>query len=331
MRIFSGIQPTGNVHLGNYLGAVRNWVKLQETGESIYSIVDMHAITIWQNPEELYENILNMTATIIAVGIDPNRSIIFNQSSVPEHAELAWIFNCVARIGWLNRMTQFKDKVGKDKEKASVGLYVYPNLMAADILLYNATHVPVGDDQRQHIELARDIAIKFNHDFDIELFNIPEAMFINNLSSRVMSLRDGTKKMSKSDDSDASRINIIDDKDTILKKIRKAKTDSLPLPQDVSELDTRPEIKNLYGLLATINNESIENIIKRHQGELFAPFKEELAEALIIHLAPIQEKFFSIREDKQYLLNVLHEGKIKARNIAEPLFTEVKKKVGFVI
>ena len=288
--VFSGVQPTGNLHLGNLLGAIKNFVSLQKKMECIYCVVDLHAITVLQNPKKLKENIFETTASFLASGLDSDKSIIFNQSSVSGHAELAWIFNCVARLGWLNRMTQFKDKAGSDKEKASVGLYIYPNLMAADILLYKATHVPVGADQKQHLELCRDIAQKFNNDFSCDnFFPLPEPLIQKNIS-RVMSLRDGTKKMSKSEDSDYSRINLKDTADEISKKIKKAKTDSLPIPETERELEKRLEALNLLNIYSDITNKSLKEVLKEMSGKDFSYFKNKLSEVLVDSVCPIGKK-----------------------------------------
>jgi tryptophanyl-tRNA synthetase len=338
-RVFSGMQPTGNLHLGNYLGAMLNWIKLQETHECIYCVVDMHAITTAQNPVELRKAILDVTAAYLACGLDPKRSIIFNQSQVAEHAELAWIFNCVARLGWLNRMTQFKDKAGKDKEQASVGLYVYPNLMAADILAYKATHVPVGEDQKQHLELARDIAGKFNGDFaeaiqgaghNGDFFPQPEP-FIVGPATRVMSLRDGTKKMSKSDPSDLSRLNLTDDADTIARKVRKAKTDTDALPSEVAGLKGRPEADNLAGIYAALSGESVEKVLAQFGGGQFSRLKDALAELAVAKLAPIGAETARLQADAGYVEGILADGSARARVIATPIVREVRKIVGFVV
>ncbi len=336
-RVFSGMQPTGNLHLGNYLGAMLNWIKLQETHESIYCVVDMHAITLWQEPRELHKSILEVTAAYLACGLDPKRSIIFNQSQVQEHAELAWIFNCVARMGWLNRMTQFKEKAGKDKEQASVGLYVYPNLMAADILAYKATHVPVGEDQKQHLELARDIAGKFNLDFgdaisaaghDGDFFPLPEP-FIIGPATRVMSLRDGTKKMSKSDPSDLSRINLADDADTIARKIRKAKTDTDGLPSEAAGLKGRPEAENLIGIYSALSGSPVDQVLAQFGGGQFSRLKEALAELAVAKLGPIGSETKRLQADPGHVEGVLADG--SARAIAAPILREVRKIVGFVV
>src|SRR5689334_5090663 len=285
-RVFSGIQPSGIPTLGNYLGALRNWVKLQDDHECIWCVVDLHAITVWQEPEALRRQSLEMTAVLLACGIDPRRHILFLQSAVRAHAQLAWIFNCIARLGWLNRMTQFKDKAGKDRENASAGLYVYPNLMAADIHAYHATRVPVGDDQRQHLELANDIAQKFNHDYGVDFFKTIEPLIMGP-AARVMSLRDGTKKMSKSDPSDQSRINLNDDADTIALKIRRAKTDPEPLPNDPEGLAHRPEARNLIGIYAALDNTDHAGVLRAHGGKGFGDFKKSLADLLVAKLSPI--------------------------------------------
>ena len=287
--VFSGVQPTGSLHLGNYLGALKNFVDLQKNNECIYCVVDLHAITVFQDPKELRDNILETTAAFLASGLDQKKSIIFNQSSVSGHAELAWILNCVARIGWLNRMTQFKDKAGKDREKASVGLYIYPNLMAADILLYKSTHVPVGADQKQHLELCRDIAQRFNNDFKKNIFPIPEPLIQKNIS-RVMSLRDGTKKMSKSDESSYSRIDLKDSADKIVKKIKKAKSDSLPIPESLSELDSKPEALNLLNIYSDLNKSTLEKTLNEMKGKDYSYLKNKLSEILIEIICPIGKK-----------------------------------------
>jgi tryptophanyl-tRNA synthetase len=338
-RVFSGMQPTGNLHLGNYLGAMLNWIKLQETHECIYCVVDMHAITMAQDPKVLRKSILDVTAAYLACGLDPKRSIIFNQSQVAEHAELAWVFNCVARLGWLNRMTQFKDKAGKDKEQASVGLYVYPNLMAADILGYKATHVPVGEDQKQHLELARDIAGKFNVDFadairdagyNGDFFPQPEP-FIIGPATRVMSLRDGTKKMSKSDPSDLSRLNLTDDAETIARKIRKAKTDTDGLPSEVAGLKGRPEAENLTGIYAALSAQSVSQVLSEFGGGQFSKLKDALAELAVAKLGPIGAETKRLQEDPRHVEGILADGSARARAIAAPIVREVRKIVGFVV
>tara|TARA_Y100001970_G_scaffold234018_1_gene292060 strand:+ start:1553 stop:2563 length:1011 start_codon:yes stop_codon:yes gene_type:complete len=328
--VFSGVQPTGSLHLGNYLGAMRNFVELQKKMSCVYCVVDLHAITVFKNPEELRENILETTAGFLACGLDFNKSIIFNQSSISGHSELAWILNCVSRVGWMNRMTQFKEKAGSNKENASVGLYVYPNLMAADILLYKATHVPVGDDQKQHLELARDIAQKFNNDFKKDnFFPLPEPLIQKKLS-RVMSLRDGKKKMSKSEESEYSRIDLKDSEDEIKKKIKKAKTDSLPIPEKVSDLKDRPEALNLLNIFSFLKNSSLEDTLNLMQGKDFSKFKNELSDIVISVVCPIGKKINSLKKDKPYLMKVLKEGTSKASLIAEKNLKEIKEIVGFV-
>ena len=330
-KIFSGVQPTGNLHLGNYLGAIKNFVDLNNEikNECIFCVVDLHAITVKQNPKELKDNILETVATFIASGIDPQKSIIFNQSKVPAHAEGAWILSCIARMGWLNRMTQFKEKAGKDREKASVGLYSYPVLMAADILLYDATHVPVGDDQKQHLELCRDIAQKFNNDFEKENFlQVPEPL-IQKHFSRIMSLKDGSKKMSKSEISDFSRINLTDDKDQIINKIKKAKTDPMPMPKTVSELDERLEAKNLIGIYASLTNSNIEKSVESFIGKNFSEFKEKLSEVLVDKIEPISLEIKKLLNDQTYLNNILQVGAEKANSIASKKIQNIKEIVGF--
>ena len=329
--VFSGVQPTGSLHLGNYLGAIKNFVELQKKMECIYCIVDLHAITVFQNPKELKKNILETTAEFIACGLDFKKSIIFNQSSVSGHAELAWIFNCISRIGWMNRMTQFKEKAGSNKENASVGLYVYPSLMAADILLYKATHVPVGDDQKQHLELVRNIAQKFNNDFkSSNFFPIPEPLIQKKLS-RVMSLRDGKKKMSKSEESDYSRINLQDSEDEIRKKIKKAKTDSFPIPGTIEELKDRPEALNLLSIYSFVINSTIEKTLNTMKGREFSKFKNDLSDALVATICPIGKKIKNLKNDQSYLLKILHEGTEKASFIAEKNLDKVKEIMGFVL
>ena len=327
--VFSGVQPTGNLHLGNYLGALKNFVALQEKTESIYCVVDLHAITTFQNPTELRNNILETTAGFLATGLDNKKSIIFNQSSVSGHAELAWIFNCISRIGWLNRMTQFKDKAGKDKEKASVGLYIYPNLMAADILLYKATHVPVGADQKQHLELCRDIAQKFNNDFKKKLFPLPEPLIQKNIS-RVMSLRDGRKKMSKSDESEYSRINLKDSADDIVKKIKKAKSDSSSIPDNLNDLEKKPEAFNLVNIYSDLTNKSIEQALNELSGKEYSYLKNKLSEALIEVICPVGKKIRKLLDDKSFLEKILKEGTEKAGIIAEHNLKEIRNAVGFI-
>ena len=338
-RVFSGMQPTGNLHLGNYLGAMLNWIRMQDTHECIYCIVDLHAITVWQEPRELRKAILDVTAAYLACGLDPRKSIIFNQSQVAEHAELAWVLNCVARVGWLNRMTQFKEKAGKDKESASAGLYIYPILMAADILAYKATHVPVGEDQKQHLELARDLADKFNLDFAEaireaghgDIFFPPPEPMITGPATRVMSLRDGTKKMSKSDPSDLSRLNLTDDADTIAKKIRKAKTDPEPLPAEEAGLKGRPEAENLVGIYAALAGETAEKVLALYGGGQFSVFKNALADLAVARLGPVGEETKRLQADPAYVESVLADGSARARAIAAPIMREVRRIVGFIV
>ena len=330
-KIFSGVQPTGNLHLGNYLGAIKNFVDLNNDNdnECIFCVVDLHAITVKQNPKELKNNIRETVATFIASGIDPKKSIIFNQSKVPAHAEGAWILSCIARMGWLNRMTQFKEKAGKDKEKASVGLYSYPVLMAADILLYDATHVPVGDDQKQHLELCRDIAQKFNNDFEKENFlQVPEPL-IQKEFSRIMSLKDGSKKMSKSEISDLSRINLTDDKGQIINKIKKAKTDPLPMPKTTKELEDRLEAKNLIGIYASLTNSTLEKSVESFVGKNFSEFKEKLSEVLVNKIEPISREIKKLLDDQIYLDNILLDGAERANSIASKKIKNIKEIVGF--
>ena len=330
-KIFSGVQPTGNLHLGNYLGAIKNFVELNSDSknECIFCVVDLHAITVKQDPKELRNNIRETVATFIASGINPQKSIIFNQSAVSAHSEAAWILSCVARMGWLNRMTQFKEKAGKDKEKASIGLYSYPILMAADILLYDATHVPVGEDQKQHLELCRDIAQKFNNEFKVEDFlKVPEPL-IQKFFSRIMSLKDGKKKMSKSELSDLSRINLTDDKDTIVNKIKKAKTDPLPLPSSVAELEERPEAKNLIGIYSSLTDTTLEKSVKSFEGKNFSEFKEYLAQALIEKIDPISNEIKKLIGDKDFLDKILANGHKKANNIASVKVKKMHEIIGF--
>ena len=328
--VFSGVQPTGNLHLGNYLGALKNFVSLQKEMECIYCVVDLHAITTFQKPSDLQSNVLETVASFISTGLDPNKSIIFNQSSVPGHTELAWILNCVSRIGWLNRMTQFKDKAGADKEKASVGLYIYPNLMAADILLYKATHVPVGADQKQHLELSRDIAKKFNNDFNCkDFFPIPEPLIQKNVS-RIMSLRDGIKKMSKSEDSDFSRINLKDNADEILKKVKKAKSDSEPIPENLSNLEQKPEALNLINIYAELTKKSLDTALSEVAGKEYSYLKTKLSDALITEIVPIGKEIKRLLNDKAYLMQILKKGKEKANIIAEENLKNIREKVGLI-
>jgi len=337
-RVFSGVQPTGNLHLGNYLGAIVKFVALQEKYDCIYCVVDMHAITVWQDPIELPQATREVTAAFIACGIDAKRHIVFNQSQVAEHAELAWVFNCVARVGWLNRMTQFKEKAGKDRENASIGLYSYPTLMAADILVYRATHVPVGEDQKQHLELSRDIAQKFNndyaksilaHDYGEAFFPLPEPL-IQGEATRVMSLRDGTKKMSKSDASDYSRINLTDDADAIAQKIRKAKTDPQPLPSEEKGLETRPEADNLVGIYAALAGTTRADVLKDFGGAQFSAFKAALVDLAVSKLGPIGGEMKRLMRDPGYIDSVLAEGAGRAQIIAADTMKAVKDIVGFV-
>ncbi len=328
-RIFSAIQPSGIPTLGNYLGALRNWVKLQDDHECIFAVADLHAITVWQEPAQLATQTREIAASVIACGVDPSRSVFFHQSAVRAHAQLAWIFNCVARLGWLNRMTQFKDKAGKDRENASSGLYVYPNLMAADILAYHATRVPVGDDQRQHLELANDIAQKFNHDYGVAFFPPIEALVLGP-AARVMSLRDGTKKMSKSDPSEQSRINLTDDAETIAQKIRRAKTDPQPLPGDPAGLEGRPEARNLVGIYAALAETDAAGVLREHGGQGFSAFKEALAERLVAALAPIAAETRRLLADPGTIDAILREGAERAASIADPIVAEAERLVGFL-
>ncbi len=337
-RVFSGMQPTGNLHLGNYLGAMINWIKMQATHEAIYCVVDLHAITLHQEPAALRTAIRDVTAAYLACGLDPQKSIIFNQSQVAEHAELAWVFSCVARLGWLNRMTQFKEKAGKDKEKASVGLYIYPNLMAADILVYKATHVPVGEDQKQHLELTRDIAQKFNVDFAEEIaeagfgdqfFPLTEPV-IQGTATRVMSLRDGTKKMSKSDPSDLSRINLTDTADDIAKKIRKAKTDSDGIPSEAKGLEGRPEAENLVGIYAALAGTQVTDVLEHYGSGQFSVFKNALSDLAVAKLAPVADEMRRLQADPAHIEKVLADGSARARTIATPILRDVKKLLGFI-
>lgn len=339
-RIFSGVQPTGNLHLGNYLGAIRNFVALQKEYDCIYCVVDLHAITVWQDPAELAAHTREVTAAYLAAGVDPEACVIFNQSQVPAHAQLAWIFNCVARLGWLNRMTQFKEKAGKHKENASVGLYAYPNLMAADILAYKATHVPVGEDQKQHLELTRDIAAKFNNDFGTDLFPVPEPLIFGG-ATRVMSLRDGSKKMSKSEASDFSRINMTDDADSIAKKIRKATSDPdlLPGPEVLLEAAgevpeearrARPEAFNLLGIYAALADQSMTETLTEFEGKGFAEFKKALADVAVAALGPVGAEMKRLSADPGAVDRVLRTGAERARAIADPILAEVYDTVGFL-
>ena len=336
--VFSGVQPTGNLHLGNYLGAIKRFVELQNAFDCIYCVVDLHAITVWQDPVELPKAIREVTAAFIACGIDPKKHIVFNQSQVAEHAELAWVFNCVARLGWLNRMTQFKEKAGKDRENASVGLYAYPTLMAADILVYRATHVPVGEDQKQHLELSRDIAQKFNNDFGDSirakgygdaLFPLPEPL-ITGEATRVMSLRDGTKKMSKSDASDNSRINLTDDADTIAQKVRRAKTDPEPLPTDEKALEARPEADNLVGIFAALAGTTRAGVLKDYGNAQFSTFKSALTDLAVAKLGPIGAEMKRLQNDPAAIDAILADGSQRAKKLAGETMKLVKDVVGFV-
>jgi tryptophanyl-tRNA synthetase len=328
--VFSGVQPTGNLHLGNYLGALKNFTSLQKEMECIYCVVDLHAITIYQKPSELSENVFKTVASFLAAGLDPNKSIIFNQSSVSGHSELAWILNCVSRIGWLNRMTQFKDKAGSDKEKASVGLYIYPNLMAADILLYKATHVPVGADQKQHLELSRDIAQKFNNDFNCEnFFPLPEPLISKNIS-RVMSLRDGTKKMSKSEESDYSRINLRDSADEINKKIKKAKSDSEPIPDNLKSLEKKPEALNLLTIYSELSENNLEKTLQDMAGKEYSFLKNKLTEILVNEITPVASEIQKLLDDKSHLKQILKNGSEKANIIAEENLKKIRDIVGLL-
>tara|TARA_X000001036_G_scaffold426114_1_gene453129 strand:+ start:5 stop:1009 length:1005 start_codon:yes stop_codon:yes gene_type:complete len=329
-KVFSGVQPTGNLHLGNYLGALKNFVLLQKEMECIYCVVDLHAITIFQKPDELSNNVLETTAGFLASGLDPNKSIIFNQSAVSGHSELAWILNCISRIGWLNRMTQFKDKAGSDKEKASVGLYIYPNLMAADILLYKATHVPVGADQKQHLELSRDIAQKFNNDFKCKnFFPLPEPLISKNIS-RVMSLRNGEKKMSKSEESDYSRINLKDSADEINKKIKKAKSDSEPIPDNLKSLEKKLEALNLLTIYSDLTKIDLEKVLNEMAGKEYSFLKKKLAEVLISEITPVGKEIQKLLDDKTHLKGILKKGSEKANKIAEENLKNVRDIVGLI-
>ena len=329
--VFSGVQPTGNLHLGNYLGAVKRFVELQDTNSMcIYCLVDLHAITNWQDPKELRQNTIEVTAAFLACGLRQENSIIFNQSQVSTHTELAWIFNCVARIGWLNRMTQFKEKAGKNRENASLGLYCYPTLMAADILAYHATHVPVGEDQKQHLELTRDIATKFNNDFHTPgFFPIPEPI-IEGTATRIMSLRDGTKKMSKSEASEMSRINLTDDSDSIRKKIQKAKTDPFEIPSEKEELVNRPEAENLLGIYATLADQSIEKTLEQFSGSDFKKLKDDLSDILISELDPINKEIKKLLNEETYIIEILRMGSEKADDISQPILQKTREIVGFL-
>ena len=328
MRVVSGIQPTGDLHLGNLLGAILRWVRMQDDTECLFFLADLHALTVDVDPSRLRSNVREMAAALIASGIDPAKSTLFAQSAVPAHPELAWILNCTARMGWLNRMTQFKEKSGKNKEGSSVGLFTYPVLQAADVLLYQATHVPVGEDQKQHIELARDIAIKFNNDFDVELFIPPEPYIGGGTAARVMSLRDGSAKMSKSDPSEQSRINLTDSNEDIALKIRKAKTDPEPLPDDPSLLDQRPEARNLVGIYAAMVGETPEQVLQRFAGQGFGAFKPVMADAAVALLEPLRERLVQLRQDEAALDSILAAGAEKASSLAAPTLSEAYRVVG---
>ena len=328
-RIFSGVQPTGSLHLGNYLGAIRNWARLQDKFEAIYCVVDLHAVTAPYDPAELARATREVTAGLIASGIDPARSIIFNQSTVAEHSELAWLFNCVARLGWLNRMTQFKEKAGKNREQATVGLYAYPVLMAADILAYKATHVPVGEDQKQHLELTRDIAQSFNSSYGVDFFPLPEPQIFGS-ATRVMSLRDGTRKMSKSEESDFSRINMTDEADTIAQKIRKARTDPEPLPDNVEELNSRPEALNLVSIYASLNDIEIGEVLNQYAGQGFSTFKTVLAELSVEKLGPIGSEMKRLTDEPDEIDRVLADGAERAQRLSRPIVREARRIMGFL-
>jgi tryptophanyl-tRNA synthetase len=327
--VFSGIQPSGNLTLGNYLGALKRWVEMQDTYPTLYCVVDLHAITTWQDPAKLAQATRELAAAFLAIGLDPARSILFNQSQVPGHSELAWVFNCVARIGWMYRMIQFKDKAGKNTENSSLGLLAYPTLMAADILLYHATHVPVGEDQKQHVELTRDIAAKFNHDYGVDFFPLPEPV-IEGAATRVMSLRDGTKKMSKSDPSDQSRINLTDDADAIAQKIRRARTDPDPLPETLDGLTDRPEARNLVNIYAALAGSTPAEVVTEHAGQPFSTFKPALADLAVAHLAPITRRMSDLMSDPAEIDRILGAGADKAAAIAEPILTRTHDIVGLI-
>ena len=330
-RVFSGVQPSGSLHIGNYLGAISNFVNFQDEYDSIFCIVDLHAITVWQDPNVLNNNIIDVAALYIASGIDPNKSTIFVQSHIPAHSELAWILNCISRIGWLNRMTQFKEKAGKNREKVSAGLYVYPNLMASDILLYHANLVPVGDDQKQHLEITRDIAQKFNNDFKNfggeNFFPLPEPMILP-VASRVMSLRDGLKKMSKSDSSEMTRIELLDNNDLIAKKISKAKTDPLPMPEQVSDLESRPEVSNLINIYSAFSKKEVVAVINKFRGKPLSEFKKELGDIVVNQIEPIREEFIKLKKERKYITDILDKGRIKAKEKSDPILNQIKSIVG---
>ena len=328
MRVVSGIQPTGDLHLGNLLGAILRWVRMQDEAECLFFLADLHALTVEVDPPQLHSSIREMAAALIASGFDPARSTLFRQSAIPAHSELCWILSGTARMGWLNRMTQWKDKAGKNKEGASVGLFTYPVLQAADILLYNATHVPVGEDQKQHVELTRDIALKFNTDFDVDLFIPPEPFIGGGPAARVMSLRDGRSKMSKTDPSDMSRVNLTDSDETITQKIRKAKTDPAPLPDDPAELDGRPEARNLVGIYAAVTGTSVEQVLGRFAGQGFGQFKPALADALVALIAPIRERLDQLRRDPAEIDRILAAGAERASELGAPILAKAKNAVG---
>ena len=321
-RVLSGVQPTGGLHLGNYLGAIKNFVPLQDKYESLFCVVDLHAITTWQNPTELISKKCEVAAAFIASGIDPQKSIIFNQSAVPEHTQLSWVLNCVARIGWLNRMTQFKDKAGKNKENVSVGLFTYPILMASDIMIYKATHVPVGEDQKQHLELTRDIVLKFNNDFKKEVFPLPEPVIMKK-AARIMSLRDGSKKMSKSDSSDYSRIMLTDSNDDIAKKIKKAKTDAKPIPSKIEDLESMPEANNLITICAACGDSDTRTVFEEYKGKNFSELKLDLIDIVISRIGPVRDEMVKLINDEEYLTKILDSGSNEARKIASKVIKEV--------
>ena len=327
-RILSGVQPSGDLHLGNYLGAIKNFVSLQKEFECFFCVVDLHAITVWQDPKILKQKTREVAAAFIASGIDPNKNTLFVQSQVPQHAQLAWIFNCVARMGWLNRMTQFKDKAGKNTENVSVGLFSYPTLMAADILIYLATHVPVGEDQKQHLELTRDIAQKFNSDFKTDIFPIPEPLILGE-ATRVMSLRDGLKKMSKSDPSDYSRIMLLDSEDEVIKKIKKAKTDPFPLPENLQQAKERPEAINLLTIYAALSNLELDKVISAYAGKEFSQFKKDLSDIASSKLLPISKEMNKLKKDEKYLDSILSDGKDRAIDVAQPVLSQIYEIIGF--
>ncbi len=326
-RVLSGVQPTGGLHLGNYLGAIRNFTSLSDSHESLFCVVDLHAITVWQDPTQLNNQKREVIATFIASGIDPNKSVIFNQSDVPEHTQLSWILNCTAQMGWLKRMTQFKDKAGKNQEKVGVGLFTYPILMASDILLYKATHVPVGEDQKQHLELTRDIVVKFNNDYKKEIFPLPEPMILK-VAARVMSLRDGTKKMSKSDPSEYSRILLTDENDLIAKKISKAKSDSLPVPSSAEDLNKSPEADNLLSILASCSNTDKKDLIKTYGGKNYSDLKKDVTDSVVATVSPVREEINRLMNDRSYLEKTIKDGASRAREIAQPVLNEVYEAVG---